>query len=56
MKEEDIIVFGRSMGGGPACFLAGNFNPGALLLQSTFTSIKDVTGDHVGFLKFIVSE
>ena len=56
IKEEDILVFGRSMGGGPACFLAGNFNPGALVLMSTYTSIRGCVGDNVGFLKFLVSE
>lgn len=56
MQEKDILVFGRSMGGGPACFLGGNFKPGALLLMSTYTSIKAVAGDSVGFLKFLISE
>ena len=44
------------MGGGPACFLAGNFNPGALILMSTYTSIRAVAGDGYGFLKYFVSE
>jgi hypothetical protein len=44
------------MGGGPASFLAGNFNPGALLLMSTYTSIRQVAGDGFGFLKYFVSE
>ena len=31
-KAEDILVFGRSMGSGPACFLAGNFKLGGLIV------------------------
>ena len=56
LNEEDIIVFGRSMGSGPASFLAGNFNPGALCLMSAYTSVRAVAGDVVGFLRFLVSE
>ena len=56
LLEEDIIVFGRSMGSGPAAFLGGNFNPGALCLMSAYTSIRAVAGDAVGFLRFLVSE
>ena len=56
LQEEDIIVFGRSMGSGPASFLAGNFNPGALCLMSAYTSIRAVAGDAVGFLRIFVSE
>ena len=32
IKEDDIIVFGRSMGSGPAAYLAGTFNPKALCI------------------------
>ena len=45
IQEKDIIVFGRSMGGGPASFLAGRFNPGALGLMSAYTSVKRVAAD-----------
>jgi len=45
IKESDIIVFGRSMGSGPACFLAGTFNPRALCVMSGFTSIKRISND-----------
>ena len=33
-------MFGRSIGTGPACFLASSKDPGALLLMSAYTSIK----------------
>jgi fermentation-respiration switch protein FrsA (DUF1100 family) len=35
-----IIVFGRSIGGGPACSLSMKRPVAALILQSTFTSIR----------------
>lgn len=44
------------MGSGPAAFLAGNFNPGALCLMSAYTSIRAVAGDAVGILRILVSE
>ena len=45
LQEKDVIVFGRSMGSGPACWLAGNFNPCALCVMSGFTSVKRVAAD-----------
>ena len=38
----DIILYGKSLGGGPASELALRYQPGALILQSTFTSIPDM--------------
>jgi len=37
-----IILFGRSLGGGVAAALAAEMTPGALILESTFTSLHDV--------------
>ncbi|MBA7714808.1 hypothetical protein ES703_123840 [subsurface metagenome] len=37
-----IIVFGRSLGGAVASWLAQSRAPGALILESTFTSLGDV--------------
>ena len=42
IKDRDIIVFGRSLGGPIAAGLAKKVSPGALILDSTFTSIKDM--------------
>ena len=57
IKESDIIVFGRSMGGGPASFLAGNFSPRALCLMSAFMSIKKMASDKtLGLLSWCVSD
>ena len=41
-KNEKVLLMGRSVGGGPATLLARYFNPRALVLISTFTSIKGV--------------
>ena len=38
--EPNIIVAGRSIGSGPAIYLAGERKPGALLLVSACTSVK----------------
>jgi len=37
-----IIVFGRSLGGAVAAWLAHRHTPGALILESTFTSVPDI--------------
>jgi hypothetical protein len=36
--EKDIIILGRSIGSGPACYLSSKRNPGALALISAFAS------------------
>lgn len=47
-KEEDIILLGRSIGSGPAVHLASRHNPGALILMSSFTSVRDIAKDRIG--------
>jgi fermentation-respiration switch protein FrsA (DUF1100 family) len=42
IKPEDIILFGRSLGGGIASYLAEKYNPGALIIESSFSSIPDM--------------
>lgn len=37
----DIVVFGRSLGGAVAAHLAAEVAPGALILESTFSSARD---------------
>lgn len=44
----NIIIFGRSIGSSPSCFLAKNRTPAALILLSPFKSIKEVARDLVG--------
>lgn len=38
-----IVLYGKSLGGAPACELASRVPHGALVLQSTFTSARDMT-------------
>ncbi len=40
--SEDVIIFGRSLGGAVAAWLARKYTPKALILESTFTSIPDM--------------
>ena len=50
IKESNIILFGRSMGSGPATYLASQKKPAALLLMSAYTSIKDVARSMLGWM------
>jgi uncharacterized protein len=42
---KDIIIFGRSLGGGISSWLAIKTNPRAVILESTFTSVPDLASD-----------
>ena len=42
IKTEDIVILGRSLGGGVASHLAKHHQPKALVLESTFTTMPDV--------------
>ena len=42
VAPENIVLYGKSLGGGPATELAVRYSAGALVLQSTFTSIPDM--------------
>ena len=50
VSENDIILFGRSIGSSPACFVAKNRDPAALILMSPFKSIREVAKDLVGWM------
>jgi pimeloyl-ACP methyl ester carboxylesterase len=39
---QTVVLFGRSLGGAVAAQLAGQSNPGGLILESTFTSVPDL--------------
>jgi pimeloyl-ACP methyl ester carboxylesterase len=41
-EPSSIIIYGRSLGGPVAARLAEKHHPGALILDSTFTSLKDI--------------
>ncbi len=42
VRTPDIVIFGESLGGGPATWLAAQHPPRALILASAFTSIPDL--------------
>ena len=48
IKPNNITVMGRSIGTGPACLIASQFKPAALILISGFSSLADVTEHIVG--------
>lgn len=47
---EKIIVFGRSIGGGPSCYLASRYKIGGLILQNTFSSLVEVASSRFAWL------
>jgi hypothetical protein len=51
-----MIIFGRSMGSGPATYLASEHKPGGLILMSPYTSIKNVVKSKVKWLSFLVAK
>jgi fermentation-respiration switch protein FrsA (DUF1100 family) len=48
--EQEIVLFGRSLGGAVLVDLAAKDGARALILQSTFSSLPDVAGYHYPFL------
>jgi len=50
VKPENIVIFGRSLGGAVATWLAQRHTPGALILESTFTSVPDMGARQFPFL------
>jgi len=46
----DVVLFGRSLGGAVMIDLAGRHEPGALVVESTFTSLADVGAVHYPLL------
>lgn len=49
ISSEKIIIAGRSLGGPLAAKLAEKYNPGALILESTFISAPDLAADKFPF-------
>ncbi len=47
---------GRSIGSGPAVYLAANRSPCALILISPFKSIRETASSILGVFKFIIAE
>lgn len=50
VSEKEIILLGRSLGGGVAAELAASDGARGLILQSTFTSLPEVAACHVPLL------
>jgi fermentation-respiration switch protein FrsA (DUF1100 family) len=50
LTGNNIIIFGRSMGGAVATWLASQQNPRAIILESTFTSVTDMGKHYYPFL------
>eukprot|EP00747_Dinoflagellata_sp_TGD_P182292 gnl/TRDRNA2_/TRDRNA2_36486_c0_seq1.p1 gnl/TRDRNA2_/TRDRNA2_36486_c0~~gnl/TRDRNA2_/TRDRNA2_36486_c0_seq1.p1 ORF type:complete len:428 (+),score=65.86 gnl/TRDRNA2_/TRDRNA2_36486_c0_seq1:58-1341(+) len=48
VSYSQIVLLGRSLGGGPAVYLASRFPVGGLILVNTFTSLKAAAVAHVG--------
>jgi len=44
-SPHDIIIFGRSLGGAIAVFLASQQDPAAMIAESTFTSVPDLAAE-----------
>lgn len=47
-EPKNILIFGRSIGSGPACYLAGNYPVGLTILMAPFTNLKDAAKNLVG--------
>ncbi|MHC5139905.1 MAG: alpha/beta hydrolase [Planctomycetota bacterium] len=50
MRPEEIILFGRSLGGSIAATIARDINPAGLVLESAFTSFDDVGAHYYPWL------
>lgn len=48
--EEQVILFGRSLGATVSAWLAQSVNPGGVILESAFTSARDVASDVYPFI------
>jgi uncharacterized protein len=54
IKESEIVVAGRSLGGAVAVRLAGDDGARGLILESTFSSLRDVAALHYPRLAWLV--
>lgn len=50
LAPQEIVVFGRSLGGGAATWLATRHRPAAVILESLFTNVPDIGAHHYPFL------
>ncbi len=56
VNSKDIVICGRSIGSGPAVYLAAYRKPGALILISPFKSIRETANTILGVLKYVVAD
>ncbi len=57
IPESDIILFGRSIGTGPATYVASKNNPCSLLLMSSFKSIRDIVKEQAGkYASYLITD
>ena len=56
LREEDIVILGRSMGSAPTFHLAATRKPAAIIAMSAFSSIKNVISDKLSFLGRLVNK
>ena len=50
MPQGEIAIFGESLGGAIACWLARERKPRALMIASAFTSVPDLGAEVYGFV------
>jgi pimeloyl-ACP methyl ester carboxylesterase len=50
VPPRSLVVYGKSLGGGPACYLATERPVGGLILDSAFTSVPDMGARQFPFL------
>ena len=50
LAPSDIVIFGESLGGAIACWLAARHTPRALIVASSFTSVPDLGAELYRFL------
>ncbi len=53
-KKENITIFGRSLGGAVAAELAAEVQPGSLILESTFSSAKEMANTVLPVMSHLV--
>jgi fermentation-respiration switch protein FrsA (DUF1100 family) len=56
IKEAEVVLMGRSLGGAIAVQLAAELNPRGLVLESTFSSLRAMAAQHYAFLSWVVPE
>lgn len=54
IQQQDIILFGRSLGGAVATALAAEVKPAGLILESTFSSAKDMAAELYPVLHWVI--